>query len=87
MLADKEKNKQRGAAELLAGIVCGESSSLRLLKNDDIDVGTACKHWPMERQSKFWDWFKPHVKKLFSQTNNDMVSIWTSFFEVCPQCG
>ncbi|KAI0094570.1 armadillo-type protein [Irpex rosettiformis] len=63
LLADKDKNKQRGAAELLSGIVCGS------------------KHWAMNDQAKFWKWFTPQLKRIFSQTNNDMVSIWTSFFE------
>ncbi|KAI0343952.1 hypothetical protein BDW22DRAFT_1355187 [Trametopsis cervina] len=63
LLADKDKNKQRGAAELLAGLICGS------------------KHWPSNDQTKLWEWFKPHLRRVFSQSNNDMVTIWTSFFE------
>lgn len=42
----------------------------------------ASKHWPMQKQDKFWDWFKPYIKKIFSQTANEIISIWTSFLEV-----
>ncbi|KAI0702460.1 hypothetical protein BC835DRAFT_1411015 [Cytidiella melzeri] len=58
LLADKEKNKQRGAAELLAGIICGS------------------KHWALDDQTKFWKWFTPQLKQVFSQTNNDMYTFY-----------
>lgn len=63
LLTESEKNKQRAAAELLAGIISGS------------------KHWSTEKQVKFWDWFKPYIKKVFGQTANEVISIWTSFLE------
>lgn len=44
----------------------------------------ASKHWPHEKQVKLWAWFTPYIKKVFGQTTNEMISIWTSFLEVCP---
>ncbi|KAF7789227.1 hypothetical protein EIP86_000168 [Pleurotus ostreatoroseus] len=63
LLGDNDKNKQRGAAELLAGLISGS------------------KHWPTEKQKKLWEWFKPYIPKAFEHSNNDLVSIWTSFLE------
>lgn len=81
LLADKDKNKQRGAAELLAGLICGMLSVLSNIL--DLDMPRGSKHWPSNDQTKLWEWFKPHLRRVFSQSNNDMVTIWTSFFEVC----
>ncbi|KAF8640852.1 hypothetical protein AX17_000500 [Amanita inopinata Kibby_2008] len=64
LLADKDQNKQRGAAEFLAGIIGGS------------------KHWPIAKQIRFWDWFKPYVKQIFKHNiKTDTLSIWTSFLE------
>ncbi|KAL4243081.1 BLM10 family protein [Abortiporus biennis] len=63
LLSKNDKNKQRGAAEFVAGLISGS------------------KHWPMDKQVKLWIWFQPYIKKIFEHVNNDMVTLWTSFFE------
>lgn len=63
LLADKDKNKQRAAADFLAGLFAGS------------------KHWPLEKQAKLWEWFKPHMHTVFGPKSNDTLPIWTSFLE------
>ncbi|KAJ3490476.1 hypothetical protein NLI96_g1377 [Meripilus lineatus] len=63
LLEKQEKNKQRGAAEFLAGVLAGS------------------KHWPTNKQLELWQWSLPLMKKIFSHTNNDTISIWSSFLE------
>ena len=49
---------------------------------DQYSRSIATKHWPGDKQTEFWDWFKPYIPKVFDHSNNDLVSIWTSFIEV-----
>ncbi|KAH9921997.1 uncharacterized protein BXZ73DRAFT_91690 [Epithele typhae] len=63
LLANKDKNKQRAAAEFIAGMIGGS------------------KHWPTDAQLKFWMWFTPHIRTIFSQKTNDTLAVWSSFFE------
>ncbi|KAI0724287.1 hypothetical protein C8T65DRAFT_714470 [Cerioporus squamosus] len=63
LLANKDKNKQRAAAEFIAGVIAGS------------------KHWPTDAQTKFWNWFAPHIKAIFTQKSNDTLPVWASFLE------
>ncbi|KAK1232607.1 Proteasome activator BLM10 [Marasmius sp. AFHP31] len=64
LLAEKEPDKQRAAAELIAGVIGGS------------------KHWPLDKQKAFWEWYKPYIAKTFGPNlKSDTVGIWTSFLE------
>lgn len=64
LISDTDQNKQRGAAELIGGVIGGS------------------KHWPVEKQRRLWEWFQPHMKKIFKQNiKTDTLPIWTSFLE------
>ncbi|TFK76829.1 hypothetical protein BDN72DRAFT_890635 [Pluteus cervinus] len=64
LIADKDQNKQRAAAELLAGLLNGS------------------KHWPLEKQQRIWEWFKPYLSVIFKQNiKSDTLFVWTSFLE------
>ncbi|KAJ3811833.1 hypothetical protein F5876DRAFT_38753 [Lentinula aff. lateritia] len=64
-----------------------------LLKNKDADKQRAAaeiaagiiggsKHWPLIKQTKFWQWFKPYFEVIFRQNlKSDTVGIWSSFLE------
>lgn len=82
LIIDKDQNKQRAAAELLAGVLGGMMqylSEIELLMS--VNVGS--KHWPAKKQESLWAWFTPHMKNIFSQNiKTDTLSIWSSFVEV-----
>ncbi|KLO18849.1 hypothetical protein SCHPADRAFT_819201 [Schizopora paradoxa] len=62
LLQDTDMNKQRAAAEFLAGII------------------GAMKHWPFDKQNKFWDWFTPQLHQILGRTVRPAsLSIWASF--------
>ncbi len=83
LIADKDQNKQRAAAELLAGILGGMSLCVRN-GNFLMLVNAGSKHWPTKKQQTLWAWFAPHMKKIFSQNiKTDTLPIWSSFIEVC----
>ncbi|KAF5374850.1 hypothetical protein D9758_000077 [Tetrapyrgos nigripes] len=64
LIKAKEADKQRAAAEIIAGIIGGS------------------KNWPLQKQEKFWNWFKPYIKTIFGQNlKSDTVGVWTSFLE------
>ncbi|KAJ4489583.1 hypothetical protein C8J55DRAFT_557490 [Lentinula edodes] len=64
-----------------------------LLKDKDVDKQRAAaeiaagiiggsKHWPLIKQKKLWQWFKPYFKVIFNQNlKSDTVGIWSSFLE------
>ncbi|KAF7306649.1 Membrane protein [Mycena indigotica] len=38
------------------------------------------KHWPLSKQRKLWDWFKPVMAKIFNENlKTDTITIWESF--------
>lgn len=83
LLADQDKNKQRAAAELLAGVLNGEQ--LTYVKFCMLTVAGS-KHWPQEAQDQIWQWFTPYIKKTLDQSmKTETVPIWTSFVGVCDQ--
>lgn len=54
-----------------------------------LDVQFSCKgflgskHWPTKKQDALWAWFKPHMRKIFSQNiKTGTLPIWSSFIEV-----
>jgi len=77
-----DKDKQRGAAELLAGILSGKHSfySTTILTHATFQ---ASEHWSVEKQTKIWNWFVPNINKIFKQNiKTDTLPVWTSFLEV-----
>ncbi|KAH7880399.1 uncharacterized protein C8R40DRAFT_1165366 [Lentinula edodes] len=64
-----------------------------LLKDKDVDKQRAAaeiaagiiggsKHWPLIKQKKLWQWFKPYFKVIFNQNlKSDTVGVWSSFLE------
>ena len=82
LLDDKDKNKQRGAAEFIAGLLGGKYPPSTLGLNN-IQCFAGSKHWPTDQQIKLWEWLKPYLPTILGQRNNETVSIWTSFLEVC----
>ena len=79
---EKDKNKQRAAAEFIAGILTGTPIRLNSERADTEARTAGSKHWPTDLQDKFWKWFMPHAKSIFNQKSNDTLSVWSSFFEV-----
>jgi len=81
-MEEKDQDKQRAAAELLAGLLGGEITSKTSLFIPDPPVGS--KHWPTNAQERLWEWYTPYIQKLFNQNiKTDTIPIWTSFLEVC----
>jgi len=82
LIIDKDQNKQRAAAELLAGVLGG---MMQYLSETELlmSVNVGSKHWPAKKQESLWAWFTPHMKNVFSQNiKTDTLSIWSSFVEV-----
>jgi len=82
-LTAADKDKQRGAAELLAGILSGKSLcdfTTVLMTYANLQ---ASKHWSVEKQTKMWNWFAPNMAMIFKQNiKTDTLPVWTSFLEV-----
>src|SRR6266403_1036757 len=80
LIQNPDQNKQRGAAEFLAGLLNGKTDFLfvtRFLKR------TGAKHWPMHSQKELWDWAMPLLKTTFdSRIKTDTLPVWMSFLEV-----
>ncbi|KAG5648200.1 hypothetical protein DXG03_006155 [Asterophora parasitica] len=81
MIKNKDQNKQRAAAELAAGVICGKHTFfIHYRPSTDISIGS--KHWPTTKQQALWKWFTPFIKQIFGQNiKTDTLMIWTSFFE------
>ena len=78
-----DKDKQRGAAELLAGMLSGKLSSHFATILTTCVIFQASKHWSVEKQTKIWNWFTPNINKIFKQNiKTDTLPVWTSFLEV-----
>jgi proteasome activator subunit 4 len=78
-----DKDKQRGAAELLAGVLGGKYSCCSAPIFTTYVVFQASKHWSVEKQVKMWNWFTPNITKIFKQNiKTDTLPVWTSFLEV-----
>ena len=78
-----DKDKQRGAAELLAGMLSGERSCDFMMAFMTYANHQASKHWSVEKQTKMWDWFAPNMASIFKQNiKTDTLPVWTSFLEV-----
>lgn len=83
LLQKDDKNKQRGAAEFIAGIIGGTPHLvLRYLPFLPVNWISGSKHWPADDQVKFWSWLQPHLKKILDQKSNDTLPVWGSFLEV-----
>ena len=78
-----DKDKQRGAAELLAGMLSGKHSLNFTTVFTIYMTFQASKHWSVEGQTKIWNWFTPNINKIFNQNiKTDTLAVWTSFLEV-----
>jgi len=79
-----DKDKQRGAAELLAGMLSGRRSFYSTPIFMTYVTSQASKHWSVEKQTKIWNWLTPNINKIFKQNiKTDTLAVWTSFLEVC----
>lgn len=80
LIQNPDQNKQRGAAEFLAGLLNGKTSFLCATLLSKI-AGT--KHWPMNSQKELWEWAMPLLKTTFSsRIKTDTLPVWMSFLEV-----
>lgn len=87
LLADKEQDKQRAAAELLAGVLNGRSCPVFWVETGFLFYRLGSKHWPTEAQGRLWEWFTPLIKETLSRDiKTDTLSIWTTFLEVRCHC-
>lgn len=78
-----DKDKQRGAAELLAGMLSGKHSFYLATIFTAYATLQASEHWSVEKQTKIWSWFTPNINKIFKQNiKTDTLPVWTSFLEV-----
>lgn len=78
-----DKDKQRGAAELLAGMLSGKHLCYSTTISTAYVTFSASKHWSVEKQTKIWDWFSPNINMIFKQNiKTDTLPVWTSFLEV-----
>lgn len=78
-----DKDKQRGAAEMLAGMLSGEYLRYFTTISATYMTFQASKHWSVEKQTKIWNWFTPNINKIFNQNiKTDTLPVWTSFLEV-----
>lgn len=80
LLADKQQDKQRAAAELLAGVIGGRPFYLSIVSR--IEVFTGSKHWPLNKQKALWAWLSPFIVKIIANLKTDTLVTWTSFLEV-----
>jgi proteasome activator subunit 4 len=78
-----DKDKQRGAAELLAGMLSGKYSFYSTTILMAYVTFQASEHWSVEKQTKIWNWLTPNINKIFRQNiKTDTLTVWTSFLEV-----
>jgi len=83
-----DKDKQRGAAELLAGILSGKHPCHFTMVFMTHANFQASKHWSVEKQTKMWNWFAPNMGMIFKQNiKTDTLPVWTSFLEVRRDTG
>jgi len=83
LLQNTDQNKQRGAAEFLAGLLNGMVLSRASPELGLIPSSSGAKHWPADSQKRLWDWAMPLIKKtLDTKIKTDTLSIWSSFLEV-----
>lgn len=82
LIQNPDQNKQRGAAEFLAGLLNGKTD---FLLSKRLSKKTGAKHWPMHSQKELWDWAMPLLKTTFdSKIKTDTLPVWMSFLEVGP---
>ena len=78
-----DKDKQRGTAELIAGVLSGERSFYLITVFMTYVAFQASKHWSVEKQTRIWNWFAPNINKIFKRNiKTDTLPVWTSFLEV-----
>lgn len=82
LLSDSDKFKQRGGAEILAGVLRGawiRCASLVIGINDKL---TGSKHWSRATSDKLWSWTAQRLDRMFGQIKPDTLTFWESFFQV-----
>jgi proteasome activator subunit 4 len=83
LIANKDQDKQRAAAEFIAGVVGGTQIIPTRRSTVDPTEQPGAKHWPTSKQQKLWEWFDPFMEQIFVQNiKTDTLMIWTSFLEV-----
>jgi proteasome activator subunit 4 len=77
-----DQNKQRAAAELIAGIIGGRFSS-GYFTLDLLSESSGSKHWCLASQEQLWDWLTPLFPKMLgNNVRTDSLHVWTTFLEV-----
>jgi hypothetical protein len=80
LIQNPDQNKQRGAAEFLAGLLNGKTNFVLVTR---FSKRTGAKHWPMHSQKALWDWAMPLLKTtLGTRIKTDTLPVWMSFLEV-----
>jgi proteasome activator subunit 4 len=80
LIQNPDQNKQRGAAEFLAGLLNGKTDFLLVTH---FSKRTGAKHWPLHSQKALWDWAMPLIKTTFdTRIKTDTLPVWMSFLEV-----
>jgi proteasome activator subunit 4 len=80
LLEDKDENKQRGAAEFLAGLIGGMKQPMFGKHHSHVIIGS--KNWPLPDQEKLWNWITPQLPKILgTNVKSNNLSVWTSFLE------
>jgi len=80
LIQNPDQNKQRGAAEFLAGLLNGKTDFLLVTR---FSKRAGAKHWPMHSQKALWDWAMPLLKTtLDTRIKTDTLPVWMSFLEV-----
>jgi proteasome activator subunit 4 len=83
LLLDSDKFKQRGGAEILAGVLRGPYISDGISLHIEIDgKSTGSKHWSSGTSEKLWTWTTDRLGRIFGQIKPDTLSFWEGFFHV-----
>jgi proteasome activator subunit 4 len=83
LLGESDRFKQRGAAEILAGLLRGECQlSLLLSRLLPHPAAPGSKHWPKRLSSKLWSWTTSRLDRVFAQIKPDTLVFWESVFSV-----
>lgn len=82
LLTDADRFKQRGAADVLAGLLRGNVSFPKR-KHTISPLRPGSKHWPQEHFETLWTWFMARLERIYSQIKPDTLSFWEGVFNVC----
>lgn len=83
LLEDKNKDKQRAAAEFLAGVFGGPWAANLVVIAVFTEAFTGSKNWTLQEQDILWSWFTPRIPVILRKNiKTETLSTWKSFLEV-----